>query len=292
VIRSELFKKIRRIEIRTRLLVESFLSGQYHSVFKGQGMEFQDVREYSLGDDVRTIDWNVTARMGTPYVKVFQEERELAVVFAVDGSRSGLFGSTGSRKRDLEVELCALLAFSAIKNNDRTGLVIFTEEIEKFVPPRKGRRHVLRTISEILTFTPELEGTDLKKSCDFLLKALSRKSIVFIISDFLDTGFEMSLRTLGKKHDVIAIQVRDPRELEIPELGLVELEDYESGERALVDLGSKDVRSRFSRQSERRMRELDEMFRKIGVDCITVWTDRPYIDDIIKFFKMREARVH
>ncbi len=292
MIRSELFKKIRHIEIRTKYLVESFLSGQYHSVFKGQGMEFQDVREYSIGDDIRTIDWNVTARMGSPYVKVFREERELAVVFAVDGSRSGLFGSSGSRKRDLEVELCALLAFSAIKNNDRTGLVIFTEEIEKFVPPRKGRRHVLRTIREILTFTPELGGTDLKKSCDFLLKALNRKTIVFIISDFLDTGFEMSLSTLGKKHDVIAVLVRDRREMEIPELGLVEMEDYEDGKRTLVDLGSKDVRQRFTEQSEQKMKALDELFGRAGVDCITVWTDRPYVDDIVKFFKMREARFH
>ncbi|MFQ6104813.1 MAG: DUF58 domain-containing protein [Candidatus Glassbacteria bacterium] len=292
MLQSEIFRKIRSIEIRTRLLVENFLSGPYHSVFKGQGMEFLDVREYSPGDDVRTIDWNVTARMGFPYVKVFQEERELAVVFAVDGSRSGFFGGPASMKRELEVEICALLAFSAIHNNDRIGLVIFTDEVEKFIPPRKGRRHVLRTIREILSFTPTLQGTDLRKSCDFLLKALTRKSIVFIISDFLDTGFEMSLRTLGKKHDVIAIQVRDRRELEVPDMGLVEFEDYETRERLLVDLSSAEVRKRFTEQSIRRFDSLDGMFKRTGIDSITVWTDTPYINDFIKFFKMREARFH
>ncbi len=292
MLQTELFKKIKGIEIRTKLLVESFLSGQYHSVFKGQGMEFLDVREYSAGDDIRTIDWNVTARMGFPYVKVYREERELAVVFVVDGSRSGLFGGPGSLKRDLEVEICALLAFSAINNNDRIGLVIFTEEIEKFIPLKKGRRHVLRTIREILTFSPSLEGTDIKKSCDFLLKVLTRKSIVFIISDFIDSGFEMSLRTLAKKHDVITIQVRDRREMEIPDMGLVEIEDYENGDRLLVDLGSPEVRRRFSEGARKRFLDMDEMFKKNGIDCITAWTDRPYIKDIITFFRVREARFH
>ncbi len=289
---TELFRKIREIEIRTKLLVESFLSGQYHSVFRGQGMEFQDVREYTPGDDVRTIDWNVTARMGEPYVKVFREERELAVVFAVDGSRSGLFGGSGVRKRDLEVELCALLAFSAMNNNDRIGLAIFTEEVERFIPPRKGRRHVLRTIREILTFEPSLQGTDIRKTCDFILRALTRKSIVFLVSDFLDTGFEMSLRTLGRKHDVIAVTVHDPRELELPDIGLVEFEDFETGERTLVDLTARENRDRFRMFARERLEGLDRLFTRSGIDRITVRTDRPYIQDIIRFFRMREARFH
>jgi uncharacterized protein (DUF58 family) len=291
-LRPELFRKIRGIEIRTKFLVESFLSGQYHSVFKGQGMEFQDVREYTFGDDVRSIDWNVTARMGAPYVKVFREERELLVVFAVDGSRSGLFGAAGGRKRDLEVELCALLAFSAVSNNDRVGLCIFTEEVEKFIPPRKGRSHVLRTIREILTFTPHLEGTDIGKACGFLMNALTRRAIVFLVSDFLDSGYELSLRTLRQRHDVIAVQVRDRREIEFPRMGLVEFEDFEDGARLTVDLGSKAVREQFALNSRKMLAKQDEMFRRNGIDCITVWTDRPYITDIIRFFRKREARFH
>jgi uncharacterized protein (DUF58 family) len=292
VLRTELFRKVRSIEIRTKLLVESFLSGQYHSVFKGQGMEFQDVREYALGDDVRTIDWNVTARMGAPYVKVFREERELLVVFAVDGSRSGLFGAAGGRKRDLEVELCALLAFSAVSNNDRVGLCIFSDEVEKFIPPRKGRSHVLRTIREILTFTPRLAGTDIAKACRFLMNGLTRRAIVFLLSDFLDSGFELPLRTLRQRHDVIALQVRDRRELELPGMGIVEFEDLEEGKRLTIDLGSRMVREKFARNAEKMLAEQNDMFRRTGIDCITVWTDRPYITDIIKFFRMREARFH
>lgn len=292
MIRSELFRKIRGIEIRTKLLVESFLSGQYHSVFKGQGMEFQDVREYAFGDDVRTIDWNVTARMGVPYVKVFREERELFVVFAVDGSRSGLFGAAGGRKRDIEVELCALLAFSAVSNNDRVGLCIFTDEVEKYIPPRKGKSHVLRTIREILTFAPRKEGTDIGKACEFLMNALTRRAIVFLVSDFLDTGFERPLAILRQRHDVIAVQVRDRREFELPPMGLVELEDFETGESITLDLGSHEVRKQFAERSQRRLLAQDELFKKTGIDCITVLTEGSYIADIIRFFRMRESRFH
>ncbi|MCH9024009.1 MAG: DUF58 domain-containing protein [candidate division Zixibacteria bacterium] len=287
---KEVIKKIRRIEIRTKKLVNELFSGEYHSTFKGQGMEFEEVRLYEPGDDVRLIDWNVTARMGQPYIKKFREERELTVILLIDVSSSGKFGTRDSFKNDTAAELGALLAFSAIKNNDKVGLIIFTDQIEIFVPPKKGRAHVLRIIREILYFKPQGKGTNIAAALEYFNKVIRRKSVVFLVSDFLSEGFTKPLQIANNKHDIIAIKVSDPREITFDDVGLIELEDAETGEVLIIDTGSKEFRKEFAAQAEEDVTGLRKRFRSINLDFINIRTDQSYISPLINFFKMREKR--
>jgi len=291
MIPKEILKKVKRIEIATRGLVNDVFSGEYHSVFKGRGMEFAEVREYQIGDDIRNIDWNVTARSGHPYVKVFDEERELTVMLMVDVSSSGNFGTISQMKGEVAAELCAVLAFSAIKNNDKVGLMIFSDKIEKFIPPRKGKQHVLRVIREILYFKPEESRTDLNVALEYLSRVIIRKSIVFLISDFLTENYEKSLQVANKKHDIIAIDIIDPREVEMPSVGLLELEDAETGETVMVDTSNPAIRGSFYSQSKEERETREKFFKSIGVDNITINTDRSYVEPITKFFRMRARRL-
>lgn len=291
MIPKEILKKVKRIEIATRGLVNEVFSGEYHSVFKGRGMEFSEVREYQVGDDIRNIDWNVSARMGHPYVKVFDEERELTVMLLVDVSSSGNFGTTQQMKGEIAAELCAVLAFSAIKNNDKVGLMIFSDKIEKFIPPRKGKQHVLRVIREILFFKPDDSQTDLNVALEYLSKVIKRRSIVFLISDFLTAEYEKSLQVANKKHDIISIDIIDPREIELPNIGFLELEDAETGETVMVDTSNSEVRSGFFSQTQRDREVREKFFRSIGVDNINILTDQSYVEPIVKFFRMRARRL-
>jgi uncharacterized protein (DUF58 family) len=290
MIPQEILKKIRRIEIRTRRLVSDVFSGEYQSVFKGRGIEFTEVREYLPGDDIRSIDWNVTARTGHPYVKKFDEERELTIMFVVDASGSGAFGSVNRFKAELAAELCAVLAFSATRNNDRVGLIMFSDRIEKVVPPAKGRRHVLRVVREVLYSKPEGTGTDIPMALDYLANVVRRHAVVFVVSDFQAKNYERALSVSNRRFDLIAVDVSDPRESELPRVGLVELEDAETGERMTVDAGDRRFVERFAREIERRRAEKEQRFRKLGVDRIEVSTDRPYVEPLERFFRMRARR--
>ncbi len=290
MIPTEVIKKIRRIEIRTKRLVTDVFSGAYQSVFKGRGIEFTEVREYLPGDDIRAIDWNVTARMGHPFVKKYDEERELTIVFLVDASGSGSFGTVERLKSELAAELCALLAFSAIRNNDRVGLVIFTDRVEKVVPPRKGRRHVLRVVRELLYHEPEGKGTDIAGALDYLSNVVRRHAVVFLVSDFLAEGYERSLAVANRRYDLIAVEMSDPRERELPRLGLVEFEDPETGERVAIDTGRARFAERFAAEVERVEEERRRLFTKLGIDFIPISTDRPYVEPLEKFFRMRARR--
>ncbi len=287
---KEVLKKIRRIEIRTKRLVNDLFSGEYHSTFKGQGMEFEEVRQYEPGDDIRLIDWNVTARTGYPHIKKFREERELSVVLLVDASSSGKFGTRERFKSETAAELCALLAFSAIKNSDKVGLIIFTDKIEKFVPPQKGRGHVLRLIREILYFEPQGIKTDIAGALEYFNKVIRRKSVVFLVSDFLSANFYKPLQIANNKHDVIAIKISDPRETSFDNIGLIELEDAETGEVFMIDTGSKEFRKEFSARAEEDNLALKKGFQMINMDFINIRTDQSYIVPLISFFKMREKR--
>ncbi len=291
MIPKEILKKVKRIEIATRGLVNEVFSGEYHSVFKGRGMEFAEVREYQMGDDIRNIDWNVTARAGHPYIKVFDEERELTVMLLVDVSSSGNFGTASQMKGEVAAELCAVLAFSAIKNNDKVGLIIFSDKIEKFIPPRKGKQHVLRVIREILYFKPEDSKTDLNVSLEYLSRVIKRRSIVFLVSDFLTEGYEKSLQVANKKHDIIAINIIDPREVELPNVGFIELEDAETGETVIVDTASPSIRGSFYSQSKEERDKREKFFKSIGVDNINIKTDQSYVEPITRFFRMRAKRM-
>lgn len=290
MIPKEILKKVRRIEIRTKRLVNDLFSGEYHSTFKGRGMEFDEVREYQPGDDIRLIDWNVTARTGSPYIKKFREERELSVVLLVDASSSGRFGTRDCFKSDIAAELCALLAFSAIKNNDKVGLIIFTDRIEKFVPPKKGRGHVLRLIREILFFEPTGVGTDLAGALEYMSRVIKRRSVVFLVSDFLSKGFKKPLQIANRRHDIIAIRISDPREISFEDVGLIELEDTETGEILLIDTGSAAFRREYAARAAEDNDELRRSFRLIDLDFINIRTDQSYIVPLITFFKMREKR--
>jgi len=291
MIPKEILKKVKRIEISTRGLVNEVFSGEYHSVFKGRGMEFSEVREYQIGDDIRSIDWNVSARQGHPFVKVFEEERELTVMLMVDVSASGNFGTTSQMKGEIAAELCAVLAFSAIKNNDKVGLLIFSDKIEKFIPPRKGKQHVLRVIREILYYKPEDAKTDLNIALEYLNRVVKRRSIAFIISDFLTENYEKALQIANKKHDIIAIDIIDPREVELPNVGFLELEDAETGETVLIDTSNTEIRETFFEESQEERETREKFFKSIGVDNINVYTDRSYVEPIVKFFKMRSKRM-
>jgi len=290
VVGKEIFKKVRRIEIRTRRLVNDLFSGDYHSTFKGQGMEFEEVREYSPGDDIRLIDWNVTARTGFPHIKKYKEERELTVILMVDASSSGRFGTYEKYKEELAAELCALLAFSAIKNNDKVGLIIFTDAIEKYIRPQKGKAHVLRLIREILYFTPERTKTDIGGALEFFSKVTKRRSVAFLISDFMSEDYFTPLRIANKKHDMIAVRISDPREFEFGNYGLMELEDAETGEITVIDTASRKFRSEFAAHSRDSNDQLKRALRLIDLDFIQIRTDRSYIVPLIQFFKMREKR--
>ena len=291
MISRELAKKIRYIQIYTSKAVNDVLAGEYHSVFKGQGMEFDEVRGYQPGDDIKTIDWNVTARTGEPHVKRYVEEREITVFFLVDLSASGNFGSREKLKNEIAAEFCALLAFSAIKNNDKVGLIVFTDTIELFIPPAKGTSHVLRLIRELLFFKPgkmrKKAGTDIALALNYLGRVLHKRGVVFLISDFLDQNFEKPLRVLARRHDLIAATVSDPRELTLPDVGLLEIQDAETGETTVIDTGSKTVRSGYARLAEEKNKELSDLFQSIGVDHIQHFTDRDYILDLVKFFRRR-----
>jgi len=291
MISKELAKKIRYIQIYTSKAVNDVLAGEYHSVFKGQGMEFDEVRAYQPGDDIRTIDWNVTARTGDPYVKRYVEEREITVFFLVDLSASGSFGSREKLKNEVAAEFCALLAFSAIKNNDKVGLIVFTDTIELFIPPAKGTSHVLRLIRELLFFEPgkirKKSGTDIALALDYLGRVLHKRGVVFLVSDFLDKNFEKPLRVLARRHDLIAVIVSDPRELYLPDVGLLEIQDAETGETTVIDTGSKTVRSRYKRLADEKNRELNDLFQSTGVDHIKLFTDRDYVLDLVTFFRKR-----
>lgn len=290
MIPKELLKKVRFIEITTSRLVNTVFAGEYHSVFKGRGMEFDEVREYDAQDDMRDIDWNVTARMGHPYTKKFVEERELTVMFLVDQSASGRFGTRGRTKAELTAEIAALLAFSAVKNHDRVGLIFFSDRVEKYIPPRKGRQHVLRVIREVLTFHPKSRGTNISTALKTLNDVVSRRATVFLFSDFMDEGYERMLKVAHKKHDLIAVVAEDPSEREFPRLGAsIRLEDAETGEISTLTPG-RSFRKRFAQGAEERRLQREKLFDSVGLDHIDVRTDKPYIDPMIRFFRTRERR--
>jgi len=287
---SDLIRRIRRIQIRTNRLVTDVLAGQYHSAFKGRGMEFEEVRPYLVGDDVRTIDWNVSARLGDPHVKLFREERELTVMLAVDLSASQSFGSRVELKRELVAEIAGTLAFSAIRNHDKVGLLAFTDRIELLVPPRKGPRHVLRIIRELLARGPRGTGTDLAAAMDELRRIFRRRGVLFLVSDFLAEGWEPSFRTLRRRHDLIPIVVEDPRERELPDVGLVELTDAETARRVTIDTGDRRVRRRFAALAQARRDLLVDSFRRLGADPIRIATGESFVDPIAAYFRRREGR--
>lgn len=291
MIPREILRKVRRIEISTRGMVNDVFSGEYHSVFKGRGMNFAEVREYQFGDDIRSVDWNVTARVGAPFVKVFEEERELTVMLVVDVSRSGDFGTAERMKGEIAVELCALLAFSAIKNHDKVGLIIFSDRIEKFVPPRKGRSHVLRVLRELLYHEPEGTGTDIGQALGYLTRVIRRRAVVFVVSDFLGDDYRKPLSVAGRRHDVVAVRIADPREHQLPAVGYVELEDAETGDRIVVDTADPAFRERFDRESRARREAAEKMFRSLKVDFVDIHTDEPYFDPLSRFFRQRARRL-
>lgn len=287
---KELLKQVRQIEIRTKGLVNQVFSGEYHSVFKGRGMEFSEVREYQFGDDIRNIDWNVTARFGHPYIKIFEEERELTVILMVDLSGSLMFGSANKTKQRVAAELSAILAFSALKNNDKVGLILFTDKIEKFVPPRKGRKHVLRIIREVLSFEPEGKSTNLRGALEYMNNAIKKKSIGFLISDFIDDGYEKILRIVGRKHDLIGIVLDDKREKEIPNIGLIKLTDSETGTERWIDTSSRRVRDMMFSEHKEKEKVRNSIFIRSGLDKIEVTAGSNYITPLVQFFRRREKR--
>lgn len=291
MISREILKRVRQIEIKTRHVVNSTLAGEYHSVFKGQGMEFEEVREYTAGDDIRLIDWNVTARTGVVHIKKHVEEREMTVILMVDASSSGNFGTFKQMKGEIAVELCALLAFSAIKNNDRVGLIIFTSKIEKFVPPKKGKNHVLRVIRELLYFKPQESQTNVNAAIEYLNQVVRRKSVVFLVSDFYAQDYLRSLRLASRKHDLIPVTITDPREIEMPNVGFIELEDAESGEEMLIDTSSEEFRRLFSDLGTKERKERDVIFKQLGLDAVEVYTHEDYVDPLVRFFKKRERMI-
>jgi uncharacterized protein (DUF58 family) len=290
MIPKELIDKIRQIQIYTSRAVNASFAGQYESVFKGRGMQFDEVREYMPGDDIRTIDWNVTARTGKPYIKRFVEERELTVLFAVDLSASGDFGTVNKAKNELAAEFCAVLAFAAAKNNDKVGLLIFTDQVELYIPAKKGISHMLRLVRELLYFKMSKRKTDIGQALDYLGRVVRKRATVFLVSDFIETDFKKSLSLLNKRHDVIAVSVRDRAEIALPGIGLIEFTDAETGEVILVDTSSRQFRNKYGDTCARRFDELKNMLRTINVDCISINTDKPYIQDLVSFFHMRHRR--
>ena len=284
---AELLKRVRKIEIKTKGLSSQIFSGEYHSAFKGRGMAFSEVREYVEGDDVRNIDWNVTARFGHPYVKVFEEERELTVMLLVDVSASGVFGSTSQLKQDLITELTATLAFSAIQNNDKAGVIFFSDKIEKYIPPKKGKSHILRIIRELINFKPDSKGTNIGLALKYLNNMIKKRCIAFVISDFMDQGFEDAIKVASKKHDLAAIRIFDPREEEMPELGLVRLKDAETGFVSMMDTSDANVRNNYRLFFQQTSRYTTEVLNKSGVDQVSIRTDQSYVRPLMNLFKQR-----
>jgi len=290
MIPPEVMHKIRQIQIFTNRTVNDIFAGEYHSSFKGQGMAFDEVREYQPGDDVRSIDWNVTARMNKPFIKRYIEEREQTVMLLVDLSASGAFGSVGQFKNEIATELCAVIAFSAIKNNDKVGLITFTDRIEKFIPPDKGTQHVLRVIRELLYHETPHAATDISMALDYLANVIKKKATVFVVSDFIDKDISTSLRQVNRRHDLIAVTVRDQWEETLPKVGLIELVDPETDQLCLVDTTAKRVRQDYESMCAKRFEEKEYMFRATKVDTINITTARPYIPELVRFFKMRGKR--
>jgi len=286
----EIVRKVRQIEIKTRGLVNEVMSGEYHAVFKGRGMNFSEVREYQIGDDVRTIDWNVSARTGRPHIKLFEEERELVVVLLCDVSSSSLFGSGRALKMEVAAELAAVLAFSAIKNNDKVGLLLFTDKVEKFVVPRKGRSHILRILRELITFEPERSGTSLNVSLEYLLNVLKKRAIVFLISDFIDEGYVKPLRVCARKHDLLALHLVDPREFVWPDSGLVKLHDAETGKSLWIDSSSKEGKRALFAEFRRWQDSVKQNMLRAGADYLPVTITEDYVRSLISMFKRREQR--
>ena len=290
MIPKEILQKVRRIEIRTRGVVNNLFGGEYHSVFKGRGMTFSEVREYQPGDDIRLIDWNVTARTGSPFVKIFEEERELTVFLLVDVSRSGHFGSIEKFKTEIGAEIGAVLGFSAIKNNDKVGVILFSDDVEKYIAPKKGKSHVLRVIRELLYHKPQGKGTSINKALDFLLKVSKRQSVVFLISDFQDDGYWRTLRIANRKHDLIGIHLFDQSEVEFPDMGLVKVHDPETEKEVWIDTRSYQERLNYNHTMKERLGKLKKESERIKFDLITVSTTEDYVEPLMSFFKQREKR--
>ncbi len=284
---NELLKKVRKIEIKTRGLSQNIFAGQYHTAFKGRGMTFSEVREYQYGDDVRSIDWNVTARFGRPYIKVFEEERELTVMLLVDVSGSLDFGTTNQYKKGIITEVSATLAFSTIQNNDKVGAIFFSDKIEKFIPPKKGKKHVLHIIRELLVFEPKSNQTNIGEALKYFTNAIKKRSTAFIISDFIDSGFERTLTIANNKHDIAAMQVYDIREAELPDVGLIKVKDAETGERIWVDTSDKRLRTSYKHKWNERQLALQKTFKQSGVDSVTMSTSDDYVRALLKLFKLR-----
>ncbi len=287
---KELLKQVKQIEIRTRGIVNEVFSGEYHSVFKGRGMEFSEVREYNIGDDIRSIDWNVTARFGHPFIKIFEEERELTVMLLVDMSGSLVFGSVEKTKQQIAAEMSAILAFSALKNNDKVGLILFTDQIEKFVPPRKGKSHALRIIREVLSFEPQGNKTNIRQALEYFNHTIKKKAIVFLISDYIDGGYEKILRIVGKKHDLIGIVLRDIREKNLINAGLIKFRDAETNDIRFIDTSDKSVRQSIINENEKWMEYRRQLFLSSRLDSIDIETGGSYIKPLVDFFKLREKR--
>ena len=286
---SELIKRVRKIEIKTRGLSQHIFAGEYHSAFKGKGMAFSEVREYQYGDDIRNVDWNVTARFNHPYIKIFEEERQLTVMLIVDVSGSREFGSNTLLKKNIITEISAVLSFSAIQNNDKVGVILFSDKIEKFIPPKKGRQHILRIIRELIDFHPESKKTNLVEPLRYLTNAIKKRSTAFLISDFMDSGYDDALRIANKKHDVVGIRVYDERETELPAIGLVNLKDAESGGEMWVDTSSNYIRDLYKKSWNKKNQELNEMLLRLGVDFTSVATNEDYVKPLIKLFKKRTS---
>jgi uncharacterized protein (DUF58 family) len=290
MIPEDLIKRIRQIQIYTSRAVNASFAGQYESVFKGRGMQFDEVREYMPGDDIRAIDWNVTARTGKPFIKRFVEEREMTVLFAVDLSASGDFGTVSKMKNELAAEFCAVLAFAAAKNNDRVGLLIFTDRIELYIPPKKGSTHVLRMIRELLCFEMPHRTTRIATAVDYLAKVAKKRATVFVVSDFIGEDIKSPLKLLNKRHDVIAVPVRDRAEISLPDAGIIEFADAETGEMIMIDTSSRAFRREYAAGNSARFEDLKNVFKSIDVDSINIMTDAPYINNLIAFFHMRHRR--
>jgi len=287
VIPADLFQKIRRLEIRIRGVVESVFGGEYQSAFKGRGIEFAEVRPYQVGDDIRTIDWNVSARMDETYVKVYEEEREQTVMLAVDISGSEDFGSRGKRKREVAAEVCAVMAFGAVQNNDKVGLLLFSDRVEAFIPPKQGRRHVLRCIRDLFTTEPESRQTDLTAAFTYLLRVLSRRSIVLCVSDFFDDGYASMLRAVSRRHDTVAVEIVDPREENLPNVGLLDLTDAETGDTVTIDTRSEQARLEYERAARERREKTKALFRRTQVGHVPIRTDEDYVEPLVEFFRRR-----
>jgi uncharacterized protein (DUF58 family) len=287
MIPREILKKVKRIEIQTRGLVNNFFGGEYHSVFKGRGMTFSEVREYQPGDDIRLIDWNVTARSGNPFIKVFEEERELTVLLIVDISASGIFGSGSHLKKNIGAEIASVLGFSAIKNNDKVGLILFSNEVVKYVPPKKGKSHVLRVIRELLYTKPTENGTSIKNALEFLMKVSKRRCVVFLLSDFLDKEYWDSIRIVNRKHDLIGIKIYDPFEVNLPDIGMIKVEDPETGSMFWIDTSYVPDLQKMNNENIRSLVALEKESAKIGLDFISISTAEDYVDPLMKFFKRR-----